>query len=313
MMRLFTADVNKILEYANSRSICLIEYPGTPLLEAVRKSCREYEGEVDPDAWSHIKKIKLLLRAGADASIPDENGVTALHYAAFYGKLKIVELLLKTPGGVGALELKGKMDPDDTSAEGQTPRDLALEKGHLEIVEYIDGKGWMEDDEEWKAAAAAEKEEDEMWNRALAKWGISDMKYINELGECGTTVLIDAVFGGNIEDVKQLLEAGADASVSTEEGITPLHYAAASGNVEMTKLILQTPGGPGIGGETMMRTTALHFAAMSGHAKVVELLLKTPGGVDALEIKALDQTPRDMALEGGYSEIVEYIDSKGWM
>jgi hypothetical protein len=55
------------------------------------------------------------------------------------------------------------------------------------------------------------------------------------------------------------------------------------------------------------------MAAREGHAKVVELLLKSPGGPDALEIKSFDQTPRDIALEEGHSEIVEYIDSKGWM
>ena len=114
MPRLFTGDINKILPY-----------PGTTrLLKVVRGHCEGFSaGYVDPDA---LRQIKLLLRAGADASIPDENsGATPLHYAAFYGELNVVEWLLKTPGGVDALEMKGKIvstcgNSDNDDDEGST-------------------------------------------------------------------------------------------------------------------------------------------------------------------------------------------------
>ena len=246
----------------------------TPLGKAVALFCNGPEMGMQE---GNINDIKLLLRAGADASVPDRNGATPLHIAAIWGNLQVVVLLLKTRGGVDALESKLKLDPDDAPAECQTPREFALLKDYTEIVEYIDNKGWMkEDGEEWRAAAAAEKEEDEMWSKALAKGLIEGD--IDEEGKNGNTALINALNDGNVEDAKLLLKARADASAKSMDGFTLLYYAAMRGNV-----------------------------------KVVELLLKSPGGVDALEVKVEGQTPRDAALEAGHSEIVEYIDGKGWM
>ncbi|EDS34082.1 conserved hypothetical protein [Culex quinquefasciatus] len=53
--------------------------------------------------------------------------------------------------------------------------------------------------------------------------------------------LIDAVVEGNPLEVEKLLKAGADINFSNlfEESKTPLHYAVASGNINIVKILLE--------------------------------------------------------------------------
>jgi hypothetical protein len=71
-------------------------------------------------------KTALLLDRGADPSARDSRGFTALHRAAEMGLLEITRLLLAR----GA-------DPN-CSAEGHTPRSLAEQRAHPEIVALFD-------------------------------------------------------------------------------------------------------------------------------------------------------------------------------
>ena len=48
-----------------------------------------------------------------------------------------------------------------------------------------------------------------------------------------------AANNGHIEVVKLLLENGADVTIATESGITPLNSASGGGHVEVVKLLLE--------------------------------------------------------------------------
>lgn len=67
-----------------------------------------------------------LLDAGAAPNVFQQGGWTPLHSAALHGHLDLVELLLRH----GA-------DPAAESDDGQTPTDLAREKGHARVVERL--------------------------------------------------------------------------------------------------------------------------------------------------------------------------------
>ena len=47
-----------------------------------------------------------------------------------------------------------------------------------------------------------------------------------------------AVFDGNIEAVKQHLDAGTDVNAKNDNGWTPLHYAAPEGRTEIAELVI---------------------------------------------------------------------------
>ncbi|MBE6463625.1 MAG: ankyrin repeat domain-containing protein [Alphaproteobacteria bacterium] len=51
--------------------------------------------------------------------------------------------------------------------------------------------------------------------------------------------LIEATIEGNIEEVRSLLENGADVNTQDDKGWTPLMFAAKSQDVEMAKLLME--------------------------------------------------------------------------
>ncbi len=97
------------------------------------------------------------------------------------------------------------------------------------------------------------------------------------------------------------------AMSSTLVGAQPLHFAAANGDVELVKLLLDR--GAEINAATQDGWTALHFACLRGDEGLVKLLLdrgvdvntKTTSGVSALSI----------ATSEGDREIVELLLDRG--
>ena len=51
--------------------------------------------------------------------------------------------------------------------------------------------------------------------------------------------LIEATIEGNVEEVRSLLENGADVNTQDDKGWTPLMFAAKSQDVEMAKLLME--------------------------------------------------------------------------
>lgn len=71
--------------------------------------------------------VELLCSSGADVNAGDADGDTPLHVAAIMNNVACVRVLMS----LGA-------DPGITNRNGQRPRDLAMERGHVEIAELLD-------------------------------------------------------------------------------------------------------------------------------------------------------------------------------
>jgi ankyrin repeat protein len=74
-----------------------------------------------------VKKVKKLLKEGADVNAKDEFGWTPLHGAAILGHIEVVKLLLEH----GA-------DPDIADIIGENAMSLARKKGYYSIVKLIE-------------------------------------------------------------------------------------------------------------------------------------------------------------------------------
>ncbi len=153
----------------------------------------------------------------------------------------------------------------------------------------------------------------------------------------------DAAMRGDVQEVKALLEKGADVNAAQGDGMTALHWAAENGNAELVKTLLYAganveaatrdgaytalhlaaraghagaiealvAGGADVGARTTTRgATPLHFAVGSGHLDAVKALLDHGAEVDARE-KAYDQTPLMWAADFGYTDIVKLLVAHG--
>ncbi|KAI3837558.1 hypothetical protein MKX03_033581, partial [Papaver bracteatum] len=75
---------------------------------------------------------------------------------------------------------------------------------------------------------------------------------------------------GHLDTVTYLLEKGANPDASNNRNVTPLHYAAKSGNTKIITLLLSR----GVRVDASTRSgTPLHLAAGLGHRDAVDVLL----------------------------------------
>ncbi len=199
-------------------------------------------------------KVEALLDSNASLAIAkNEKGQSAVLMAVYTGRKEIRDLLLAR--GV-ALELH------EAAAAGQLARvkeiveeDPALAKsfspdgfpvfalpavfGHLEVAEYLLGKG-----ADVNAAAT---------------------------NGTGYNALTGAVASGHTSIVAWLLANGADPNYRYGAGYSPLLTAAANGHLGIVSLLLAS--GADLHAKANDGTTALRFAEQRGHAEVTEFLL----------------------------------------
>ncbi len=112
-----------------------------------------------------------------------------------------------------------------------------------------------------------------------------------------------AAASGNVEAIKQHLEAGTDVDAKEPAGGgTPLLVAAIFGRVEVAKLLIEK--GANVNGTSNDGATALHGAAFFCHTEIVKLLLGKGAVVDAKNIRG--ETPLD-SVAGEWSQELEGI------
>ncbi len=97
------------------------------------------------------------------------------------------------------------------------------------------------------------------------------------------------------------------AMSSTLVGAQPLHFAAADGDVESVKLLLDR--GAKINAATEDGWTALHFACLRGDEGLVQLLLDR--GADVSMTTAAGVSVLSIAMSEGDREIVELLLDRG--
>ena len=98
----------------------------------------------------------------------------------------------------------------------------------------------------------------------------------------GTTALHWAAFKSDVEMVKMLIAAGANArAITREEGLTPLFMACTNGNAQIVDLLLRAGADPNAANAN--GTTALMTAAASGSVDAVKVLLDHGADINAKE------------------------------
>jgi ankyrin repeat protein len=115
--------------------------------------------------------------------------------------------------------------------------------------------------------------------------------------------LLDAAWDGNIEAVKQHLDAGANVNAK-EDGETPLHMAALSGPKEVAELLIAK--GADVNAKDEDGVTPLHWTETE---EIAELLIAAGADVNAMDNSG--DTPLDTAIRRKRPETADLLRKHG--
>lgn len=97
-----------------------------------------------------------------------------------------------------------------------------------------------------------------------------DLTDVNQTGRFGNTPLDIAATRGKVDEVRALLEGGADPNARCEHGVTALHDAVGQGHIEIAELLLLNGAEPDVRAE--FGGTPREWAERKGFSKIVALL-----------------------------------------
>jgi len=120
--------------------------------------------------------------------------------------------------------------------------------------------------------------------------------------------LLNAAFEGRLEGVRGALERGADPSLASDDGRTPLMLAAFEGRTAIAALLLEQ--GARVDDRDPVGRTALMYAASGPAVETVELLLEA--GADPLAVDSGEQFTALMFAAGeGHAPVVRALLKHG--
>jgi ankyrin repeat protein len=274
-----------------------------------------------------VTAVRSLLKQRADVNAAEPDGATALHWAAYHGDLDIVQLLIAagarvdhandlsiTPlalasenGHTAIAErlLARGANPNAASETGVTPLMRAARAGHVAIVRALLPRkanvNAAESDRQQTALmwAAAQRHPDVV--RVLLENG-ADVKartvvrrltvmldqgppgvktakeHAHAINAGGSTALLFAAASGDVESARLLLDRGADVNDTAADGNSALVLAAFQGNGAVARLLLDRGADPNAAGAGY---SALHAAVLRGDALTVKALLAKGANPDA--------------------------------
>jgi len=196
---------------------------------------------LDAATGGDVSKVREMLRADPSlARAKDENGVSVIMKATYYGKKDVVAALLESgvelnvfeaaaTGRPGRLLELIEQDPSLANAyspDGFTPLGFAVFFAQPEVAAALLNAGAdvnLPSRESMKvtplASAAAAKQTE------IARLLIAHGANVNARAASGHIPLHEAAANGNVELVKLLIESGAEVDAKTDDGKTPLDFA----------------------------------------------------------------------------------------
>ncbi len=166
--------------------------------------------------------IADLLRRGFDPNtVEAERGDTGMILALRENGMKVFKLLLNANG----------IDIDQPAKNGDTALMIASYKTNREAVRALLAKGAQVNRSGWTALHyAAAVGDNEIVQMLMEKDADLDAKSPNN-----TTPIMMAARGGHILTVKLLLDAGADAALKNDVGMTAIDFAQQNGNKDIVE------------------------------------------------------------------------------
>jgi ankyrin repeat protein/L-ascorbate metabolism protein UlaG (beta-lactamase superfamily) len=121
------------------------------------------------------------------------------------------------------------------------------------------------------------------------------------------TPLHDAAAAGDVETLRRLLDDGTPVDIGDAENSTALDVAAQSGHLDAARLLVES--GADVRHSDNNGMTPLHFASYEGHADVVAYLIER--GADVAAVTARGSVPLHGAALGGFADVVSLLLEHG--
>ncbi|MGH0145825.1 UNVERIFIED_CONTAM: hypothetical protein FKN15_026718, partial [Acipenser sinensis] len=251
-------------------------------------NCRDIEGRLSTAlhfaaGYNRVAVVEYLLQHGADVHAKDKGGLVPLHNACSYGHYEVAELLV-THGAVVNVADLWKF----------TPLHEAAAKGKYEICKLLLQHG----------ADPTKKNRDGNTPLDLVKDGDTDIQDLLR----GDASLLDAAKKGCLARVKKLCNPENINCRDTQgRHSTPLHLAAGYNNLEVAEYLLQH--GAEVNSQDKGGLIPLHNAASYGHVDVAALLIKYNACVNATDTWAF--TPLHEAAQKGKTQLCALLLAHG--
>jgi cytohesin len=277
-----------------AQDISIHDAAGTGDIEAVKKHLAEGAdvNAKDNSGWTPLHHaaivgqkeiVELLIDNSADVNAKALDGETPLDSAITFKHPELADVLRKhgaktgdwlnadnsihSAAGVGHIEavkqhLAKGADVNTKDGDGDTPLDWAIIRNHTETADLLRKHGGKTGDE----LKAADK----------PTVPVAEAAQLEPPTAKAPDISIDfAAESGNIEAVKQHLDAGTDVNVGRLSGITPLHYAAYHGHKEVAELLIAK--GADVNAKDVTGRTPLDSAIFRNHPETANLLRKHGG------------------------------------
>src|ERR1041384_7512003 len=208
---------------------------------------------IDAATQGDVAKVKEMLEADPSlAQSRDDNGLSVILKATYYGRRDVVEALLTSGVELNVFEAAAtgqtarvrkliEQDPalvNSYSPDGFAPLGLAVFFGHPETVDALLAAG--------AEVSAPSRETMKLTPLAsalaaghnqIARTLIDHGAHVNAKGDNDVTPLHTAAARGNIEAATFLLEHGADIHAATKDGKKPIAYAEERNHPEMVDFL----------------------------------------------------------------------------
>jgi ankyrin repeat protein len=131
---------------------------------------------------------------------------------------------------------------------------------------------------------------------------IRDGADCNSTDECGVTCIHRACFSGELEVISVLIANGSNVN-PVAYGFTPLHIACANDHLDIARKLLEN--GADVNMPSVNGNTPIHFVCKNGYMGIIKLLLAKGADVNIPSLRG--DTPIDIADRFGHKDIVKLL------